>query len=188
MFSHILLFVSKTVFFNTWTWNIKFMNAQQAKLVHLFKTTKENVKNNMWLNICISMHLLVYCVCKQYTLMQGLGTYTDYSFCICLHHWSEGVFDDFWWCSWLCRIGKCVSLLVLLFYGICCHIWWSHHAHTSTLTTTMTHIWQRFQLYSTTLHTLAHWDLYIRLHTPWKWWLGDFTVCLNIRNFTMWHT
>ena len=27
--------------------HIKFTNAQQAKLVHLFKSTKENVKNNM---------------------------------------------------------------------------------------------------------------------------------------------
>jgi len=130
--------------------HIKFMNAQQAKLVHLFKNTKTNVKNNMWFNICISMHLLVYCtgwskspcapddciviirctetfwsscICKQYILMHILGTYIDYSVCICIHHWSQGVFDDFWWCSWLCRICKCVSLLGLLFYGICCHIW-----------------------------------------------------------------
>jgi hypothetical protein len=27
--------------------HMKFVNAQQAKLIHLFKNTKENVKNSM---------------------------------------------------------------------------------------------------------------------------------------------
>jgi len=33
--------VFKTVFFNALTWNLKFINAKQAKLVHLFKVQKE---------------------------------------------------------------------------------------------------------------------------------------------------
>lgn len=48
---------------------------------------------------------------------------SDYSVCVCSHHWCRGCVLLFLWLSWLCTNGKYGSLLGLLFYEIYCHIW-----------------------------------------------------------------
>lgn len=111
---------------------------------------------------------------------------SDYSVCACLYHWSQGGVWLFLVISWLCRIDECGSLLGLLFYQICCHIW-SQHAHVNTPLP----LWHMAALpigqhHSSYPHPCYHHENYKSgcIHPE----NGDCIVCLNVRHFTMWHS